>query len=277
MLVGHCLPHLRESERGRIVAIEPSRCASRWQNLVLSNAVRPGVVGWLKTLARELGPEGITVIFIAPGRIDTERLREVYGAGRRARGRLIISKIPVRRFGTPEEIAAVVAFLASDRSGYLTGAVIPVDGGLTRSLLSPRHQATVARPVGCGVLAGVVLLAAGDVSVGRLPVCPERGTRRGHEGGGGGQDRPHRRARAGSTRRRHGALRASWLERLRPVRARPDGASLVPAHAVTAPGETFKQRIAEARDEMNRSERIAAAAALRAAGPRKSRRRRAAS
>ena len=78
-LVGHCLPHLRASGRGRIVAIESSSVREPLANLVLSNAVRPGVVGWLKTLARELGPDGITVNTIAPGRIDTERLREVYG------------------------------------------------------------------------------------------------------------------------------------------------------------------------------------------------------
>ena len=133
-LVGHCLPYLRESERGRIVAIESSSVREPLQNLVLSNAVRPGVVGWLKTLAREVGPDGITVNTIAPGRIDTERLREVYGPGG-AREEGDLEQIPARRFGTPEEIAAVVAFLASDRSSYLTGAVIPVDGGLTRSLL----------------------------------------------------------------------------------------------------------------------------------------------
>jgi 3-oxoacyl-[acyl-carrier protein] reductase len=133
-LVGHCLPHLRESGRGRIVAIESSSVREPLQNLVLSNAVRPGVVGWLKTLAREVGPDGITVNTIAPGRIDTERLREVYGPGG-AREEGDLEQIPARRFGTPEEIAAVVTFLASDRAGYVTGAVIPVDGGLSRFLL----------------------------------------------------------------------------------------------------------------------------------------------
>lgn len=133
-LVGHCLPHLRESGRGRIVAIESSSVREPLQNLVLSNAVRPGVVGWLKTLAREVGPDGITVNTVAPGRIDTERLREVYGPGG-AREEGDLEQIPVRRFGTPEEIASVVTFLASDRAAYVTGAVLPVDGGLTRSLL----------------------------------------------------------------------------------------------------------------------------------------------
>ena len=132
-LVARCLPHLRESGRGRIVAIESSSVREPLANLALSNAVRPGVVGWLKTLAREVGPDGITVNTIAPGRIDTDRLRSLYGdSGPPAAD---FEHVPVRRLGTPAEIAAVAAFLASDRAGYVTGAVIPVDGGLTRGLL----------------------------------------------------------------------------------------------------------------------------------------------
>jgi 3-oxoacyl-[acyl-carrier protein] reductase len=132
-LVGHCLPHLRASGRGRILAIESSSVREPLANLALSNAVRPGVVGWLKTLARELGPDGITVNTIAPGRIDTDRLRAVYGdEGPPAAD---LEQVPLRRLGTAAEIGAVVAFLASDRAGYVTGAVVPVDGGLTRGLL----------------------------------------------------------------------------------------------------------------------------------------------
>ena len=132
-LVGRCLPHLRESGRGRIVAIESSSVREPLANLALSNAVRPGVVGWLKTLARELGSDGITVNTIAPGRIDTDRLRAVYGDEGPPAGDL--EQIPLGRVGTPAEIAAVVAFLASERAGYVTGAVVPVDGGITRGLL----------------------------------------------------------------------------------------------------------------------------------------------
>lgn len=101
-------------------------------NLALSNIVRPGVIGWAKTLARELGPEGITVNSIAPGRIDTERIREVYPDGPTERD---LAAIPLRRLGTAREVGDVVCFLASDRASYLTGTVIPVDGGLTRGLL----------------------------------------------------------------------------------------------------------------------------------------------
>jgi 3-oxoacyl-[acyl-carrier protein] reductase len=132
-LVGRCLPHLRESGRGRIVAIESSSVREPLANLALSNAVRPGVVGWLKTLARELGPDGITVNTIAPGSIDTDRLRSLRGPDGPSAAEL--EGIPLRRLGRASEIAAVVTFLASDRAAYVTGAVIPVDGGLTRSLL----------------------------------------------------------------------------------------------------------------------------------------------
>jgi 3-oxoacyl-[acyl-carrier protein] reductase len=125
-LTNLCLPHLEASGRGRIVNIESSSVRSPLDDLALSNTLRPGVVGWMKTLAREVGPKGITVNTIAPGRIATERLREVGGD---------TAEIPLRRFGDPAEIAAVVCFLASDRAGYVTGAVVPVDGGLTRNLL----------------------------------------------------------------------------------------------------------------------------------------------
>jgi len=132
-LVGHCLPHLRASGRGRIVAIESSSVREPLADLALSNAVRPGVVGWLKTLARELGPDAITVNTIAPGRIDTDRLRAVYGPEGPPESDL--AQLPLRRLGAAAEIAAVVAFLASDAAGYVTGTVIPVDGGLSRGLL----------------------------------------------------------------------------------------------------------------------------------------------
>jgi 3-oxoacyl-[acyl-carrier protein] reductase len=133
-LTALCLPHLEQSGRGRIVNIESSSVREPIEGLALSNAVRPGVIGWAKTLAREVGPKGITINTIAPGRIDTDRLAQLYsndGAARDAAQ----AQIPLRRFGTPEEIARVVCFLASDQASYVTGTVVPVDGGLTRSLL----------------------------------------------------------------------------------------------------------------------------------------------
>lgn len=132
-LVGLCLPHLRESGRGRIVAIESSSVREPISGLALSNAVRPGVVGWLKTLARELAADGITVNTICPGRIDTDRMRALYGADGPSAADL--AQIPTGRLGTAAEIGAVACFLASEAASYVTGAVIPVDGGLGRSLL----------------------------------------------------------------------------------------------------------------------------------------------
>jgi 3-oxoacyl-[acyl-carrier protein] reductase len=131
-LVEQALPALRSSGRGRIVAIESTSVKEPLPNLALSNAVRPGVVGWLKTLARELGPDGVTVNVIAPGRIDTDRFRQVYPNGLAGAD---LEAIALGRIGTPAEIAAVVCFLASDAAAYVTGAVIPVDGGFTRALL----------------------------------------------------------------------------------------------------------------------------------------------
>ena len=131
-LTGLCLPHLERSGNGRVINITSSSVREPIDNLALSNSVRPGVIGWAKTLAREVGPKKITVNSIAPGRIETERLAEVYAGKPRAED---LEAIPLRRFGAPSEVAQVVCFLASDAAGYVTGTVIPVDGGLTHGLL----------------------------------------------------------------------------------------------------------------------------------------------
>jgi 3-oxoacyl-[acyl-carrier protein] reductase len=131
-LTGLCLPYLERSDCGRIVNITSSTVREPTDNLALSNAVRPGVIGWAKSLARELGPQGITVNSIAPGRIDTERIREVYPNGPTQAD---LQTIPLARLGTPREIGDVVAFLCSEQAAYMTGTVVPVDGGLTRGLL----------------------------------------------------------------------------------------------------------------------------------------------
>jgi 3-oxoacyl-[acyl-carrier protein] reductase len=134
-LTNLCLPQLERSGRGRIVNIESSSVREPIDNLALSNSVRPGVVGWAKTLAREVGPKGITVNTIAPGQIDTDRLAHVYASAPPEARKGAEERIPLRRFGTAAEIANVVCFLASDLASYVTGAVVAVDGGLTRSLL----------------------------------------------------------------------------------------------------------------------------------------------
>ena len=126
-----CLPHLEASEGGRIVAITSLAAKEPTDHLALSNSLRPGLTGWLKTLARELGPKGITVNCVAPGRIATARLDEIYPAGP---SEADLAEIPLRRWGEPREFGDVVCFLASDRARYVTGQTVVVDGGLQRSL-----------------------------------------------------------------------------------------------------------------------------------------------
>jgi 3-oxoacyl-[acyl-carrier protein] reductase len=130
------LPHLRASGRGRVVNITSWSVREPIPNLMLSNAIRPGVVGWAETLSQKLGPDGITVNTIAPGKIDTPRAQEVWQhqpdpAAARERD---LAAIPTRRLGAPDEIAAVVAFLCSLQAAYVTGTVVPVDGGALRGI-----------------------------------------------------------------------------------------------------------------------------------------------
>jgi 3-oxoacyl-[acyl-carrier protein] reductase len=101
--------------------------------LVLSNANRLAALGLLETLADELAGEGITVNTVATGMFATQRLADASGSleGAHAAAR---ERVPARRLGTPEEYGDLVAFLCSERAAYLTGAVIPLDGGLLRSV-----------------------------------------------------------------------------------------------------------------------------------------------
>jgi 3-oxoacyl-[acyl-carrier protein] reductase len=130
-LTGLCLPHLEKSPAGRIVNVTSTTVREPIDNLALSNIVRPGVVGWAKSLARELGPKGITVNCVAPGSIDTDRIREVYPDGP---SEADLATIPLRRMGTTREVGDVVAFLCSERASYVSGTVVLVDGAVTRGL-----------------------------------------------------------------------------------------------------------------------------------------------
>ncbi|HEX3807884.1 MAG TPA: SDR family oxidoreductase [Gaiellaceae bacterium] len=132
-LVRLCLPHLERSESGRIIAITSATVKEPTPHLALSNAFRPGLTGWLKTLSRELGPKGVTVNCVAPGRIDTPRMTELYGENGPPAEEL--AQIPLGRLGTPREFGDVVCFLASARAAYVTGTTVLVDGGLSRGLL----------------------------------------------------------------------------------------------------------------------------------------------
>ncbi len=130
-LVNLALPHLRHSDQARIVLIASTSIREPIHNLALSNAVRPGVVGYMQTLATELACEGITVNSIAPGRIATARAAALY-AGEPSPEEL--AAIPARRLGQPREVGDVVAFLCSSRASYVTGTLLAVDGGLLHGL-----------------------------------------------------------------------------------------------------------------------------------------------
>ncbi|MFJ8062711.1 SDR family oxidoreductase [Streptomyces sp. NPDC096142] len=100
--------------------------------LTISNALRPGLAGFAKSLADELGPRGIRVVGLLPARIDTDRVRELDGlsADPEATRAANESRIPLRRYGAPDEFGRVAAFLLSPAASYLTGIMVPVDGGV---------------------------------------------------------------------------------------------------------------------------------------------------
>jgi 3-oxoacyl-[acyl-carrier protein] reductase len=131
-LVERCLPYLERSPAGRILFFTSVAVKEPAPDLALTNAVRPGLTAWAKSLARDLGPRGITVNCVAPGRIDTARLAQLYPAGPTEAQ---LAEIPVGRWGTPQEFGDVACFLASDRARYVTGTTVVVDGGLSRGLL----------------------------------------------------------------------------------------------------------------------------------------------
>ena len=133
VLCEEVLPGMRERGWGRIVNVASSSIREPLPGLTLSNANRMAALGLLNTLAREVAGEGITVNTIATGRFATERLAEAHGGSLEEAERVAAEEVPVGRLGRPEEYGDLVAFVCSERAGYLTGAVIPLDGGLTRS------------------------------------------------------------------------------------------------------------------------------------------------
>ena len=134
-----CLPHMRSRRWGRVIVSTSYSVKQPIPNLMLSNAVRSATTAWAKTLADELGPHGITVNTIAPGRIDTERIRQLDGVIAEQMHRPledVVSQsqasIPLRRYGRPAEFGAAAAFLASEQASYISGVTLLVDGGLFR-------------------------------------------------------------------------------------------------------------------------------------------------
>src|ERR687891_109537 len=131
-LIDAVLPPMRESGWGRIVNVGSTTVREPAPGLVLSNAHRMAAVGLLKTLAADVAGDGITVNTVATGRFATERVADLSGSLEAAEARAR-DEVPAGRLGRPEEYGDLVAFLCSERAAYLTGAVIPLDGGAMRS------------------------------------------------------------------------------------------------------------------------------------------------
>jgi 3-oxoacyl-[acyl-carrier protein] reductase len=137
-LVRGVLPSMKARRWGRILTIQSVSVKQPIPELLLSNAVRPGVAGMMKTLAGQLGKDGITVNTVCPGKIMTDRFlggQKISGLSREQYLARAVEDVPVGRIGTPEEFANVIVFLASDRASYVTGVSVQVDGGLVRGLL----------------------------------------------------------------------------------------------------------------------------------------------
>lgn len=135
------LPHMRANKFGRIINFTSSSIKQPLENLILSNTFRTGVVGLAKTLASELGPDGILINTIGPGRIATDRVAQLDQLSAERAGSTAeeikqreSAKIPLGRYGQPDEFARVVTFLASPANSYVTGQSLLIDGGLVRAI-----------------------------------------------------------------------------------------------------------------------------------------------
>ena len=134
------LKGMQHNQFGRIINLASITVREPSPNLVLSNSIRSAVASWAKTLSRDIAPEGITVNNILTGYFDTERLDEINNLQSANKGISLQEfkdqmklQVPARRFGRPEEFGWLVAFLASEQAAYITGANIPIDGGLLKS------------------------------------------------------------------------------------------------------------------------------------------------
>lgn len=136
------VPIMRRAQWGRIVCLTSIAARQPLEGLMLSTTARAGVLGFSKSLADQVAPDGITVNAICPGYMHTDRLADLLRrqAVRTRRSedeveeRLVLD-IPIGRMGRPEELAAVVAFLVSEQASYITGVALPIDGGFIRSII----------------------------------------------------------------------------------------------------------------------------------------------
>ncbi len=140
-LIREAVPQMRKVGGGRVINITSYSVKEPIAGLVLSNAVRSGVIGMAKTLSRELASDSILINNVCPGRIDTERAKKLNKARadrlHRPVGEInreMAAEIPLGRYGTAEEAADLIVFLASDRASYITGTTIQLDGGLVRGI-----------------------------------------------------------------------------------------------------------------------------------------------
>ncbi len=140
-LTDRVLPNMRTAKWGRIITSTSSGVVAPIANLGISNALRSTLVGWSKTLAKEVGADGITANIVLPGRIATGRITFLDEQKAKREGRTVqeisaesTASIPVGRYGDPKEYGDVVTFLASTRSSYLTGSIIRIDGGMISSI-----------------------------------------------------------------------------------------------------------------------------------------------
>ncbi|MFZ4059529.1 MAG: SDR family oxidoreductase [Ferruginibacter sp.] len=141
IIVQAVLPGMKAAGYGRIINVISTSVKIPLHNLGVSNTIRGAVASWAKTLSNELGQFNITVNNVLPGATNTGRLKAIISSNatkqqldEAAVATAMQSEIPMKRFGEPEEIAALIAFLASPAAGYINGTSIPVDGGRTGSI-----------------------------------------------------------------------------------------------------------------------------------------------
>ena len=135
------LEGMRRKKSGRIINVSSSSVKEPLPNMALSNSLRAAVINWAKTLAAEVAPDGITVNNILTGSFNTERLKSLHQKQAEQNGVALedwrqqaADKIPMKRFGRPEEYGYLAAFLASEYAAYITGTSIPIDGGALKSI-----------------------------------------------------------------------------------------------------------------------------------------------